>query len=133
MDIGLGEEPGPSRDESKGEDDYQFEVLSTEQIVQHMVECIKEVNTVIQVSFGIQRFENKCLTWDFLCLDSDHDSPDFAQSLQVGQGEAYGALLLGRAGGHVRRGQGKIVYIFGAKRVLFTFSFCCRLSHPLEN
>ena len=49
--IGLGEEPGPSggRDQ-KSEEEYHHEVLSTEQIVQHMVESIKEVNSVIQVS-----------------------------------------------------------------------------------
>ncbi len=49
--IGLGEEPGPSggRDQ-KSEEEYHYEVLSTEQIVQHMVESIKEVNSVIQVS-----------------------------------------------------------------------------------
>ena len=49
--IGLGDEAGPSgiRDQ-KVEEEYHFEVLSTEQIVQHMVESIKEVNSVIQVS-----------------------------------------------------------------------------------
>lgn len=31
-------------------EDYPYEVLSTEQIVQHMVDSIKEVNSVIQVS-----------------------------------------------------------------------------------
>lgn len=32
------------------EEDYRFEVLTTEQILQHMVECIREVNEVIQAS-----------------------------------------------------------------------------------
>ncbi|KAG5848578.1 hypothetical protein ANANG_G00099940 [Anguilla anguilla] len=36
---------GPSQDE----EDYRFEVLTAEQILQHMVECIREVNEVIQV------------------------------------------------------------------------------------
>ena len=50
--IGLGEEPGPSNGrDTKSEEEYHYEVLSTEQIVQHMVESIKEVNSVIQVSF----------------------------------------------------------------------------------
>jgi len=31
------------------DEDYRFEVLTTEQILQHMVECIREVNEVIQV------------------------------------------------------------------------------------
>ena len=30
-------------------DDYPYEVLSTEQILQHMNECMKEVNTVVEV------------------------------------------------------------------------------------
>ena len=50
-DIGLGEEPGPSdRHDGGHDDDFSYEVLSTEQIVQHMVDCISEVTNVIQVS-----------------------------------------------------------------------------------
>ena len=30
-------------------DNYPFEVLSTEEIVQHMIDSIKEVNTVVEV------------------------------------------------------------------------------------
>lgn len=37
---------GPGDDD---EEDYRFEVLTAEQILQHMVECIREVNEVIQV------------------------------------------------------------------------------------
>ena len=49
-DIGLGEEPGPSdRHDQSHDDDFQFEVLSTEQIVQHMVDSISEVTNVVQV------------------------------------------------------------------------------------
>lgn len=36
---------GPGQDE----EDYRFEVLTAEQILQHMIECIREVNEVIQV------------------------------------------------------------------------------------
>lgn len=36
---------GPGQEE----EDYRFEVLTAEQILQHMVECIREVNEVIQV------------------------------------------------------------------------------------
>ncbi|KAH0619915.1 hypothetical protein JD844_014340 [Phrynosoma platyrhinos] len=32
------------------EEDYRYEVLTAEQILQHMVECIREVNEVIQLS-----------------------------------------------------------------------------------
>lgn len=32
------------------EEDFQYEVLTADQIVQYMVQCIKEVNSVVQVS-----------------------------------------------------------------------------------
>ena len=38
---------GPGHEQ---EEDYRYEVLTAEQILQHMVECIREVNEVIQVS-----------------------------------------------------------------------------------
>lgn len=48
-DCGETGGSGPGHDE----EDYRFEVLTAEQILQHMVECIREVNEVIQVSvFG---------------------------------------------------------------------------------
>jgi len=51
IEGGIGEDQGPSHHEIKSdEDDYFHEVLSTEQIVQYMVESIKEVNNVMQVS-----------------------------------------------------------------------------------
>ena len=49
----IGEEPTTSRSDQKTEDDYPVEVLSTEQIVQDMVNSIKEVNHVIQVRLFI--------------------------------------------------------------------------------
>lgn len=48
---GLGG-PGPGGGGGLGheqEEDYRYEVLTAEQILQHMVECIREVNEVIQV------------------------------------------------------------------------------------
>lgn len=30
-------------------DEFKYEVLTTEEIVQHMVDCIKEVNVIVQV------------------------------------------------------------------------------------
>lgn len=45
-DTGGGGGLGPGQEE----EDYRFEVLTTEQILQHMVECIREVNEVIQVA-----------------------------------------------------------------------------------
>ena len=43
-DVGLGDEPGCSRNDPRAEDDFLYEVLSTEKIVEHMVDCIKEVS-----------------------------------------------------------------------------------------
>ena len=67
--IGLGEEPGPSgsRDQ-KAEEEYHFEVLSTEQIVQHMVESIKEVNSVIQVRYSSSSFR---ISFEIIVLAND--------------------------------------------------------------
>lgn len=40
-------------------EDYPYEVLTTEEIVQHMVDCIKEVNTVVEVSWWRHREKKK--------------------------------------------------------------------------
>lgn len=43
-------EPGVSaQDKIDYVDDFQYEVLTPEKIVQHMVDCIKEVNQVVEV------------------------------------------------------------------------------------
>uniref|UniRef100_A0A8C2BVD1 RBR-type E3 ubiquitin transferase n=1 Tax=Cyprinus carpio TaxID=7962 RepID=A0A8C2BVD1_CYPCA len=51
---------GPGQDE----EDYRFEVLTTEQILQHMVECIREVNEVIQNPATITRILLSHFNWD---------------------------------------------------------------------
>lgn len=43
---GAGGSSGKYRDI----DEYPYEVLSTEEITKHMIECIKEVNNVVNVS-----------------------------------------------------------------------------------
>jgi len=65
-DIGLGEEPGPSdrADGGHDEDDFSFEILSTEQIVQHMVKCISEVTNVIQIPPTTVRILLNHFKWD---------------------------------------------------------------------
>jgi len=64
-DVGLGEEPGSSgRNDVRAEDDFQYEVLSTEKIVEHMVDCIKEVNTVIQIPTTTVRILLNHFKWD---------------------------------------------------------------------
>lgn len=45
--------PEPSRLTSKrcvvDDDDFRYEVITADEIVDHMAECIREVNTVVQV------------------------------------------------------------------------------------
>lgn len=36
-------------EEDELEDDFRYVVLTADQIVQHMIDCIREVNTVVQV------------------------------------------------------------------------------------
>jgi ariadne-1 len=48
VDIGMDSEHNAAKHRNE-DDEFPFEVLTTEQIVKHMVDCIKEVNTVVQV------------------------------------------------------------------------------------
>lgn len=50
VEFPMEVECNTSREKQNEVEEYPFEVLSTEQIVQHMVETIKDVNSVIQVS-----------------------------------------------------------------------------------
>lgn len=43
------EPPESSTNERREEDDFSYEVLTADQIVEFMVDCIKEVNAVVQV------------------------------------------------------------------------------------
>ena len=63
-DVGLGDEPSSSRSDARAEDDFPFEVLSTEKIVEHMVDCIKEVNNVIQIPTTTVRILLNHFKWD---------------------------------------------------------------------
>ena len=49
MEFAMEIEAANPRERASDVDDYPFEVLSTEEIVQHMVDSIKEVNTVVEV------------------------------------------------------------------------------------
>jgi len=40
-------------DDDMAEDDFPYEVLTADQLVQNMVECIKDVNIVVQVSMFV--------------------------------------------------------------------------------
>ncbi|RZF37256.1 hypothetical protein LSTR_LSTR008228 [Laodelphax striatellus] len=50
--------------ERQSEDDYPFEVLSTEEIVQHMVDSIKEVNMVVEIPATTTRILLNHFRWD---------------------------------------------------------------------
>uniref|UniRef100_A0A8K9X5X6 RBR-type E3 ubiquitin transferase n=1 Tax=Oncorhynchus mykiss TaxID=8022 RepID=A0A8K9X5X6_ONCMY len=62
-DEGL-ETGGSGHGTGQEEEDYRFEVLTAEQILQHMVECIREVNEVIQNPATITRILLSHFNWD---------------------------------------------------------------------
>jgi len=47
-DVVRGSGGGATRG-GQAEEEFRYEVLTADQIVQHMVDCIKDVNTVVQV------------------------------------------------------------------------------------
>lgn len=49
VEMGLEAEPSTTQDKRDAED-FPYEVLPADQIVQFMVDCIKEVNAVVQVN-----------------------------------------------------------------------------------
>lgn len=50
-ELSISLEPESTSREKLETEEFHFDVLSTEQIVQHMVDCIREVNTVVQVLY----------------------------------------------------------------------------------
>ncbi|XP_053214930.1 E3 ubiquitin-protein ligase arih1l-like isoform X1 [Panonychus citri] len=64
----LDSEPVVSANMSGGDrmedDDFPFEVLTTEQIMQHMQDCIREVNNVVQLPPTITRILLNHFKWD---------------------------------------------------------------------
>lgn len=91
VDFAMEVEVGAHREKQTDADDYPFEVLSTEEIVQHMVDCIREVNSVVEVLNHI--------IFDFFPIfehpasDTYHHNSDTTQSFSVGQRKTHGALL----------------------------------------
>ena len=53
VDIAMEPEPSTASD-SRETEDFQYEVLTADKIVHVMVECIKEVNAVVQVTMSVQ-------------------------------------------------------------------------------
>ena len=60
--IDMDPEPGGSHAQ-KIEDEYPFEVLSTEKIVSNMVESIKEVSAVVQDQIPTTTVGSKLTAW----------------------------------------------------------------------
>ncbi|XP_062554834.1 E3 ubiquitin-protein ligase ariadne-1 [Armigeres subalbatus] len=60
MDVDINN----PRDRGQQEEDYPFEVLTTEEIVQHMVDCIKDVNTVVEIPATTTRILLNHFKWD---------------------------------------------------------------------
>ncbi|KAK8778939.1 hypothetical protein V5799_019718, partial [Amblyomma americanum] len=47
--LSIGLEPEPTTAKEKMEiEDFPFEVLTTEDIVQHMINCISDVNNIVE-------------------------------------------------------------------------------------
>ena len=46
------------------QDNYPFEVLTSDEIVKHMVDCIKEVNTVLEMPATTTRILLNFFRWD---------------------------------------------------------------------
>jgi len=63
MDAGFEDEPSGSSSQ-KIEEEYHFEVLSTEDIVSHMVENIKEVSSITQIPATTIRILLNHFKWD---------------------------------------------------------------------
>lgn len=64
VEFGIEVEAGSAREVQTIEDDYPYEVLSTDDIVQHMVDSIKEVNMVVQIPATTTRILLNYFNWD---------------------------------------------------------------------
>ena len=62
VEFAMVEEPNNHKDRQEL-DDYPYEVLTTEQILQHMNECMREVNVVIEVEYFVIKFIRIFLYW----------------------------------------------------------------------
>jgi len=53
VDFAMEVESNSTRERPPDLNEYEYEVLSTEEIVQHMVDCIRDVNNVVEVRFSV--------------------------------------------------------------------------------
>lgn len=64
VDFGVDADDSSNTNLPPFEEEYQYEVLATEQIVQHMNDCIREVNTVVQIPSTTTRILLNYFKWD---------------------------------------------------------------------
>jgi ariadne-1 len=64
VEFAMEVETNNPRERQTEVDEYPFEVLSTEEIVQHMVDYIKEANTVVEIPATTTRILLSHLKWD---------------------------------------------------------------------
>lgn len=57
-------EIGPSKSNCMDLDEYPFQIMSTEEVVQYMIDCIKDVNTVVLLPPTITRILLNYFKWD---------------------------------------------------------------------
>lgn len=74
VDFAMEVEVSSHREKQTDSEDYPYEVLSTEEIVQHMVDCIKEVNSVVEVSMKIIASHLITSTCVLITLDTYDDN-----------------------------------------------------------
>ncbi|XP_055676844.1 E3 ubiquitin-protein ligase ariadne-1 [Lutzomyia longipalpis] len=63
-DFAMEVDINSSKDRQAEQDDYPYEVLTTEEIVQHMVDCIRDVNTVVEIPGTTTRILLNHFKWD---------------------------------------------------------------------
>ncbi|CAH1737077.1 E3 ubiquitin-protein ligase ariadne-1 isoform X1 [Aphis gossypii] len=64
VDFAMEVDVRHEREKNQDVDDFPFEVLSTDNIVQHMIDCIKDVNTVLQMPATTTRILLNHFKWD---------------------------------------------------------------------
>lgn len=97
VDFAMDVEVTEHREKQTDSEDYPYEVLSTEEIVKHMVDSIKEVNSVVEVNNKSTIFitktmqvisaitsTNLCLCYLFSKQDPCNNHPHFIKPFSMG-------------------------------------------------
>ncbi|KAJ1532296.1 hypothetical protein ONE63_000905 [Megalurothrips usitatus] len=64
VDFAIEMDSNTTKERPPDVEEYPFEVLTTEEIVQHMIDCIKEVNTVVEIPATTTRILLNHFKWD---------------------------------------------------------------------